>query len=48
MAAFISLVVLMGLGVIIQDDMMQIKEIEQAQENAPRKRRRMDYVDHHA
>lgn len=37
----IALFVLMGLTVIRQDDMAAIREIEEEQMNAPRKRRRM-------
>lgn len=44
----IALFVLMGLTVIRQDDMAAIREIEEEQMNAPRKRRRLSYVDHHA
>ena len=40
MEACIAFLVLMGLAVIRQEDMTAIREIEQAQENAPRKRRR--------
>ena len=41
MEAFIAFLVLLGMTVIMQEDMSEIKEIERAQENAPRKRRRM-------
>ncbi len=40
MTACIALFLLMGLTVIRQEDMSEIKQIEEAQENAPRKRRR--------
>lgn len=40
MTACIALFLLMGLTVIRQEDMTAIREIEEAQENAPRKRRR--------
>ena len=40
MEACIAFFVLLGLAVIRQEDMTEIKQIEEAQENAPRKRRR--------
>ena len=41
MEACIAFIVLLGLAVMRQEDMSEIKQIEEAQENAPRKRRRM-------
>lgn len=40
MEACIAFLVLMVLAVIRQEDMMEIKQIEEAQQNAPRKHRR--------
>lgn len=40
MTACIALMVLFGLAVIRQEDMTEIREIEEAQEQAPRKRRK--------
>ena len=40
MEACIAFFVLLGLAVIRQEDMSEIKEIELAQQNAPRKHRR--------
>lgn len=48
MGAFIAFMVLMGMMAIREDDKAAIRAIEAEQENAPRRRRRMTYVDHHA
>ena len=48
MGAFIALMALMGMMAIREDDKAEIRAIEAEQENAPRRRRRLAYVDHHA
>ncbi|MBQ8617690.1 MAG: hypothetical protein IJ418_09270 [Clostridia bacterium] len=47
MEVFVAFMVLMFFVIIRQEDLAAIREIEAEQENAPRKRRRMAYVDYH-
>lgn len=50
MTACIALLIALTLLLISQDagECAEIAEIERQQRNAPRKRRRLNYVDHHA